>query len=197
MSVEVTIPENMPRRGSPWLQGLGRLFLRLRGWKLVGELPNERKVVVVLAPHTSNWDFVIAASVWLALDLKLSYLMKQEAFFWPMKGFFMDIGGIPIDRSRPQSIIRGAVKWFREHDGVWLGITPEGTRKKVDKWKTGFLRIAHEARVPILLVGIDGTTQTIVIDKVLEATGDHTTQAAELREYMNHKFSGVNPQYHL
>lgn len=195
MSLEVSIPENMPRRGSRWMQVIGRFLLRLQGWKLVGELPDLPKVVVVLAPHTSNKDFTIAASVWMALDLKLSYLMKKEAFFWPMKGFFMNIGGIPIDRSRPQNIIREAVKWFREHEGVWLGITPEGTRKKVNSWKTGFLRIAHEANVPILIVGIDAKTKSICVDKVLKTTGDHATQAEELRQYMNDKFTGINPQF--
>lgn len=177
------------------MQAMGRFFLRLQGWKLIGELPNLPKVVVVLAPHTSNQDFTIAASVWMALDLKLSYLMKKEAFFWPLKKLFMDIGGIPIDRSRPQNIIREAVRWFRDHEGVWLGITPEGTRKKVNNWKTGFLRIAHEANVPILIVGIDAKTKSICIDKLVKTTGEHAAQAEEIRQYMNQKFTGINPQY--
>lgn len=193
MSLDVTIPENMPRRGNRWLQAFGRFLLRLQGWRLTGTLPNERKVVVILAPHTSNWDFTIAASVWMALDLKISYMMKKEAFFWPLKGFFMDIGGIPIDRSKPQNVIREAVKWFREHDDVWLGITPEGTRKKVTTWKTGFLRIAHEADVPVMLVGIDAATRSIRLDKIVRATGDHVQQAAEIQEYMIEKFRGINP----
>ena len=195
MSLEVSIPEKMPRRGAGGLRALGQFLLRLQGWRLTGVLPNEPKLMVVLAPHTSNLDFTIAASVWMALDLKLSYLMKQEAFFWPMKGFFMNIGGIPIDRSRPQNIIRQAVKWFRDHDGVWLGITPEGTRKKVSHWKTGFLRIAHEADVPVLLVGIDAATKSICLDKVIKTTGDHAVQAEEIRQYMNEKFTGINPHY--
>ena len=194
MSLEVTIPASMPRRGNRRLQAFGRFMLHLQGWKLTGILPDERKLVVILAPHTSNWDFTIAASVWLALDLKLSYMMKKEAFIWPLKGFFMDIGGIPIDRSKPQNVIREAVKWFRDHEGVWLGITPEGTRKKVTSWKTGFLRIAQEANVPVLLVGIDAATRSIRIDKVVTASGEHAVQAAEIRDYMNDKFRGINPE---
>ena len=192
MSLEVSIPANMPRRGTRMLRAFGRFMLRLQGWKLVGELPDERKLVLILAPHTSNWDFTIAASVWLALDLKLSYMMKKEAFIWPFKGFFIDIGGIPVDRSKPQSIIREAVTWFREHDDVWMGITPEGTRKKVNNWKTGFLRIAYEADVPILLVGLDAASRCVRLDKVIRATGDHAAQAAEIREYMNSKYRGIN-----
>lgn len=192
MSLEVTIPANMPRRGTRLLQAFGRFMLRLQGWKITGVVPNEPKLVVVLAPHTSNWDFTIAASVWLALDLRLSYMMKKEAFFWPLKGFFMNIGGIPVDRRRPQHVIRQAVNWFRDHEGVWLGLTPEGTRKKVKTWKTGFLRIAHEADVPILLVGLDAATRSIRLDKVIRANGSHSEQAAEIREYMNAKFTGIN-----
>ena len=194
MSLEVTIPAGMPRRGNRRLRAFGSFMLRMQGWRLTGILPDERKLVVILAPHTSNWDFTIAASVWLALDLKVSYMMKKEAFIWPFKGFFMRIGGIPIDRSKPQNVIREAVKWFREHDDVWLGITPEGTRKKVNVWKTGFLRIAQEAGVPVLLVGIDAATRSIRIDKVMRPSGDHAVQAAEIREYMNSKFRGINPE---
>ena len=176
------------------MRRFARFIFKIFGWKIDRNTPEGvEKAVIVVGPHTSNWDFTIAASVWMALDLTISYMMKKEAFFWPLKGFFMDIGGIPIDRSKPQNVIREAVKWFREHDDVWLGITPEGTRKKVTTWKTGFLRIAHEADVPVMLVGIDAATRSIRLDKIVRATGDHVQQAAEIQEYMIEKFRGINP----
>lgn len=194
MSIDVVIPENMPQRGTNALQKFGRFLLRLQGWKVTGELPNERKLMVVLAPHTSNWDFIIAASLWLGLDLKLSYMMKKEAFIWPFKNFFMNIGGIPIDREKARDIVGQAVGWYKDHDAVWLGITPEGTRSRVDYWKTGFLRIAHDADVSILLVGMDAPNKEIVLDRVVRTSGNHETQAEELRQYMNDKFIGINPE---
>lgn len=195
MTIELTIPEKMPRTGNNWLMKFGRFLLRLQGWKITGTLPNEPKVVVIFAPHTSNWDFTILASVWLGLDLKISYMMKKEAFFWPFSGFFKKIGGIPIDRTQSTDVVGQMVNWYRNHDECWLGITPEGTRSKVDYWKNGFMRIAHEASVPIMLVGIDATKNEIIVDKVVHTSGDHETQVEELRQYMNDKFIGINPKY--
>lgn len=105
----------------------------------------------------------------------------------------MKIGGIPIDRSNPRGLVGQAVDWLKSHDGVWLAITPEGTRKKVEQWKTGYSRIAQEAEVPMLLVGIDAETKTVHVDRVVDATGDHDAQAADIQQYMNTKFTGINP----
>ena len=193
MSLDVTPSPNMPRRGIGWMRVIGRNWLRAMGWKLAGEIPNEPKLVIVLAPHTSNWDFFVCVPMFLSLDLKLSFMMKREVFVWPVKRLLMKIGGIPIDRSNPRGLVGQAVDWLKSHEGVWLAITPEGTRKKVTHWKTGFSRIAHEAEVPMLLVGIDAETKTVHIDKVVRASGDHEVQAEEIRGYMNSKFTGINP----
>ena len=96
--------------------------------------------------------------------------------------------------SGAQFIAGQAVEWYREHDQVWMGITPEGTRSKVDYWKSGFMRIAHEAEVPIMLVGVDATRKEMIVDKTIRTTGDHETQVEELRQYMNDKFIGINPK---
>ncbi|GAB3095353.1 1-acyl-sn-glycerol-3-phosphate acyltransferase [Pseudomaricurvus hydrocarbonicus] len=194
MTIESTIPENMPQRKAGMSQKFGRFMLRLMGWKLTGELPNEPKLMVILAPHTSNWDFILAVSVLLALNLKVSFMMKKEAFFWPFKNMFMNFGAIPIDRKQATDVVGQAVGWYRDHDQVWLGITPEGTRSKVYSWKTGFLRIAYDADVPVMLVGMNAPEKSIIIDKVVRATGNHELQAEEIRQYMNDKFVGINPQ---
>lgn len=194
MTIETAIPEQMPQRTPGFSQKFGRAVLRMMGWKLTGQLPNEPKLMVVLSPHTSNWDFIIAVAILLALNLRISFLMKKEAFFWPFKGMFMNFGAIPLDRQAAQDVVTQAAGWYASHDQVWLGITPEGTRSKVNSWKTGFLRIAHRADVPIMLVGMDASTKSVIIDKVIRATGDYETQAEEIRQYMNHKFLGINPK---
>lgn len=192
MTIESSIPEQMPQRKPGFSQKFGRFVLRLMGWKLTGQLPNEPRVMVILAPHTSNWDFIIAVAVLLALNLKISFMMKKEAFFWPCKNMFMNFGAIPIDRKEARDVVTQAAGWYKDHDKVWLGITPEGTRSKVTSWKTGFLRIAHAADVPIMLVGMNATQKSVIVDKIVRATGDHETQAEEIRQYMNDKFIGIN-----
>ncbi len=195
MTIELKISEKMPSSGNKWLKKFGQFLLRLQGWKITGALPNESKVMVIFAPHTSNWDFTILASVWLGIDLKISYMMKKEAFIWPFASFFKKIGGIPIDRTQSTDVVGQMVQWYKDSDEGWVGITPEGTRSKVDYWKTGFMRIAHEADVPIMLVGLDATKKEIIVDKTIRTTGDHETQVEELRQYMNDKFIGINPKY--
>lgn len=194
MTIETSIPAHMPQRKPGISQKFGRSVLRMLGWKFTGQLPNEPKLLVVLSPHTSNWDFIIAVAILLALNLRISFLMKKEAFFWPFTRMFMNFGAIPVDRQAARDVVSQAASWYAEHDQVWLGITPEGTRSKVNSWKTGFLRIAHRADIPIMLVGVDATTKSVVIDKVIRATGDYENQAEEIRQYMNDKFVGINPE---
>lgn len=158
-------------------------------------MPDVRKAVLILAPHTSNWDFFIACFAKFALDLKASYIMKEEAFFWPFKNWLMGIGGIPIDRSQPARIVNRVTREYREQDSIWLVITPEGTRKKVPKFKTGFVRIAHAAQVPIVVVGFDYKSKTVVFSRVVQASGNHEKDADALYHHCRDSFTGMNPQY--
>lgn len=190
-----SIPESMPRTHHPMLQKFGRFMFDLLGWRFEGNAPDVAKAVVILVPHTSNWDFFMACFAKFALDLKASYLMKKEAFFWPFKRWLMWIGGIPIDRSQPTRIVTQVTKEYRDQSNMWLVITPEGTRKKVSKYKTGFVRIAHSARVPIIVVGLDYKKKAITFSKVVESTGRHEQDAQALYHYCRETFQGRNPQY--
>lgn len=189
------IPDGVPRTNHPWLKKLGRFVLNQLGWRFEGTVPNVRKAVLILAPHTSNWDFFIACFAKFALDLKASYIMKQEAFFWPFKNWLMEIGGIPIDRSQPSRIVSRVTREYREQDSIWLVITPEGTRKKVPKFKTGFVRIAHAAQVPIVVVGFDYKNKTVVFSRMVQPSGNHEQDADVLYHYCRDSFTGMNPQY--
>lgn len=188
------LPSKVPSHGNAFTRWLGRYMLGITGWKISGEIPNLPQVVVCGAPHTSNWDFFVAMFAELATGIKFSFFMKKEAFFWPFKGLFMALGGIPLDRSATQDTVEQISQWFETHEQVWIGITPEGTRSKVDKWKTGFLRIAHRAEVPILIVCWHYPEKTLYFDTLWHATGDHAQDAERIREYINARYQGKKPE---
>ena len=169
--MEVVISENRPRKNSPFLQFIGRLMSRIMGWKITGEMANEKKIVLALAPHSSNWDFFMGVPLMWGCDLNVSIFMKREAFFWPFKTFLQYIGFVPINRQAADGIVGSAVEQFSERDEFWLAITPEGTRKQA-KWKSGFLRISQQANVPIQIVGIDYAHKRFHFGAVINASGD-------------------------
>lgn len=188
------LPDGVPKQGGCFSQWIGRAVLRAIGWRVVGDVPNLKHVVICAAPHTSNWDFIVAMAVVKAMGIKFSYLMKKEAFFWPFRSWFISMGGIPLDRSAAEDTVDQIERWFQTHEYVWLAITPEGTRSKVDKWKTGFLRIAQQANVPILLVGWHYPDKTLYLDRLWEASDNLEQDEAEIRSYMLGKFVGAHPQ---
>ncbi len=189
----ISVPENVPRTSSGFGSWLGNRVLKLLGWRVRGEVPNCKKLVIIAAPHTSNWDFIIAMSVKLALRLYANWMMKKEAFVWPLGGIWKNMGGIPIDRQSPKGISDQIVEWYQTHDQVWVGITPEGTRKKVEKWKTGFLRIAEAAQVPVLIVAWDYPSKSVVFDSLYEVTGDMDADLEEIQQRFS-QYSGRNPE---
>ena len=192
-TIPAQLPEEMPRTGNWLTQGFGLLIVKILGWRFDGEFPPEKKLMVALAPHTSNWDFVVAMPFIMALKLKASWLMKKEAFFFPFKGLFMWLGGIPTDRRAAGGMAKQVASQFRNHDKMWVAITPEGTRKKAAKWKNGFLRIAHASNVPILLVAWDFPTKRICIDSVYKTTGDLEVDMQEIQRRFS-KYRGRNPE---
>ncbi len=194
MALDINIPENMPSGGNAVSRAIGRFILRILGWKITGTVPNEPKLVVIGAPHTSNWDFILTIAMIMALGMKMSYFMKKEAFFWPMKGFFMKMGGVPINRGKSAAIIAESVQKIKDSDKAWVAITPEGTRSKVTHWKSGFVRIAHGAGVPILVVGVNGPKKELVFEKLVEATDQFREQAEELRVHMSENYCGIVPE---
>ncbi|MBB3169426.1 1-acyl-sn-glycerol-3-phosphate acyltransferase [Simiduia aestuariiviva] len=195
MSVVPLLPENAPKFGGRLTRAFGRGLLHLLGWRMEGELPNEKKLMVALAPHTSNWDFIIAMPVIMALGIRVSYLMKKEAFIWPFSLLFKWWGGIPVDRSASRDVVGQVASWYAEHDAVWVAITPEGTRKKVGQYKTGFVRIAHAANVPVLTIAWDFPSKSLVVDQLWTTTGNHEADAERIRTHINGHYRGAQPQF--
>lgn len=193
MRVDIDVPANVPTQGNRFTRGLGRTLMRMLGWKLGGELPNVKKCVFIGAPHTSNWDFIVSMISILALGLRASYLMKKEAFFWPLAGFFKALGGVPTDRKAAGGVVANIAEQYRTHDKMWVVLTPEGTRSKVDKWKSGFIQIANQAKVPVVCVAFDYPSKTVHIGKMFHPSGDDEKDMQDIRAYYENSFTGRHP----
>jgi 1-acyl-sn-glycerol-3-phosphate acyltransferase len=117
---------HVPRKGTRIGSIIGTFILRIMGWKITGQFPHEKKIIIIGAPHTSNWDFIIAMSAVMSLRLKFKFMMKKQAFFWPFSSFWKYLGGVPIDRSKKNDITIQMSEWFNSQDNAYLGLTPEG-----------------------------------------------------------------------
>jgi len=194
MKREDIISSHMPAQGGPMSRLLGGAVLKLLGWKIVGQFPAQEKLLIIVAPHTSNWDFIIAMAAKFYMGVRVRYLMKSEINIWPFRSILKWSGGVPVYRYEKTDILEQTADWLMGEDNVWLGLSPEGTRRKIEKWKTGFLRIAEQANVPIFVVGLDGANKQIVLDKLVSQNGPYEIQAKWLQDYTNEKFTGIKPQ---
>ena len=181
--IKTTVPDiHLANRPKP-IQWLGRTLQKVTGWKVEGEIPNLKKFILVGAPHTSNWDFFHALILIWAIDLKLNVLAKHTLFKIPfLKNILFGIGGIPVDRNNPHLIVDKVSKLVEE-DGVIIGLSPEGTRKKVQKWKSGFLRIAQQTESKIVLIGIDFDKKICTFSGFFEPTGDNNQDIEVIKNF--------------
>ncbi len=147
-------------------------ILKITGWKLTGQLPVEKKFVMIVAPHTSNWDLLVGLMAMFAVGGRFNFLAKRQIFFFPFSLVLRGLGGYPVDRSKSHALVDQVVDIFNTRDEFVLAITPEGTRSPVKRWKTGFYRIAEKAGIPIGMVGFDYKKKEIVLRKAFWPTGD-------------------------
>jgi 1-acyl-sn-glycerol-3-phosphate acyltransferase len=154
------------------LKWLGRTWLRLTGWQVEGAFPEETRGVIIVAPHTSNWDFILGIAVVFALELRISWLGKHSLFKPPFRAFLGWLGGIPVDRRSSHGVVADCVKAFASTPALLLALAPEGTRKGVSPWKTGFYRIACEADVPIFPVSFDYRDHAVHLMPPFHPTGN-------------------------
>lgn len=151
---------------------LAGLILRCAGWHVSITVPDYPKCIICVAPHTSNWDFILGKLAYASVGRRAGFLMKESWFFFPLGCFFRAIGGIPVPRKKGSSLVDTIVNRFRTSDRMALAITPEGTRSRTSNWRHGFLHIARQADVPILLGVIDYPTKRIMIDDEFRPTDD-------------------------
>ncbi|MDT0593424.1 lysophospholipid acyltransferase family protein [Glaciecola petra] len=174
---------NPPRGGNAISAAFGRFMLKLSGWKIVGQLPSCPKMVIAVGPHTSNWDFFLGVAVLFVLRIKISFLGKHSIFVTPFKQFLVSIGGIPVDRRSAHGVVDQVVDAFNQHPKMILALAPEGTRSPIFPWKSGFLAIAHKAKVPVLLIGFDFKNKQVDIQKLIETSGDFEQDMQKVYAY--------------
>jgi 1-acyl-sn-glycerol-3-phosphate acyltransferase len=168
---------------------ISKLILRMGGWKIVDEVNGSiKKCVVIGAPHTSNWDFIYALPALRVMGIKnLRYLIKKEFFYFPIKYLFYATGGIPVDRSKKNDLTAILKKLLEERDELYLLFPPEGTRKKVARWKTGFYYTALDAQLPIVLGFMDYKKRELGFGKVLTPSGDFEADMQTIEDFYLHK----------
>jgi len=162
----------VPRRGSAVLRALGSAMLHLMGWRVEGEIPDAPRLVIAVAPHTSNWDFVVGVAAMFAMDLRLSFLAKHTLFRGPFGAAMRWIGGIPVDRTRPHGVVGEAVQAFSSERQRLLAIAPQGTRTAGARYKSGFLHIARGACVPVLFATLDYAARCVRLGPAFDACED-------------------------
>ncbi|MCB9245489.1 MAG: 1-acyl-sn-glycerol-3-phosphate acyltransferase [Flavobacteriales bacterium] len=172
-----------------------RFFFRRLGWTIEGNWPAEhRKYLIVLAPHTSNWDFMIGLCVRATSGVNSHYLGKKELFRFPFGWLFRKLGGYPVERSRNTNFVDAVVKIYEKHDDFIVTITPEGTRKSNPEWKTGFYYIAQKAHIPIVPVSIDYPTKRVIIREAMFVGNDLDSLILDLKSWFR-QFKGKNPDW--
>lgn len=161
------------------------MILKTAGWRFEVNVTLPDKCVICVAPHTSNTDFLLGITAYHSIGRKANFLIKDFWFFWPMKYLISGLGGIPVHRKTPggESLTRQVIERFRHSSYLNLAVTPEGTRSRTEKWKTGFLYIAHGAGVPVCLAVIDYRRKVMTIDRVFHTTGDVESDLAAVRKY--------------
>lgn len=175
-----------------------KFILKTAGWKVNITVPNFDKCLICVAPHTSNWDFIIGKLAYRSVGRDAGFLMKSTWFFPPMGWIFRAIGGIPVYRNKKPgapSLTQQIVRKFKTMSRLQLAITPEGTRRRVGTWHTGFLHIAWDASVPVCLGVIDFATRTVTIDTVFTPTGNTEADMEAIKSYYRAVApTGRNPQ---
>lgn len=172
---------------------LFRLAQRFRGWSVKGDRPDLDKCVYIAAPHTSNWDFLLMLSVCFTVGIRPRWIGKHT-LFPPIVGSFMRwLGGISIDRRKKSNTVEQMCQHYERLDSLELIITPEGTRGRVDDWKTGFYRIAVAANVPIIPASVHVPGKVVEIGEPFHPTGDYETDLAEIMKFYEGKV-GFRPE---
>lgn len=178
-----TLPPEVPSRGNAFSRWTGRTGMQLAGWGFGNEFTNVSKAVAIVAPHTSNWDFPVGVFAMLALGLKVTYLGKHTLFRGPLKPFMVWLGGIPVDRSRAHGVVDDVAKRFESSDRMILVLAPEGTRKKVPNWKSGFYHVAEAACVGIMPIWFDYSRKLVGFGECMTPSGDYEADLLRLRAH--------------
>ena len=172
-----------------------KFYLKQAGWKIEGEIDHDvKKFIGIVGPHTSNYDFFIGLMIRSVMNLQASkFLGKSQLFKFPYGILFRKLGGYPVERSKNNNLVESVVEIFNAHDEFAIGLAPEGTRSKVTRLKTGFYHIARKANVPILMIGMDFSTKTVVFRPFFYPTTDAVADFKEIIGFFS-QFKGAVPE---
>lgn len=176
------LPEAAPPMGTPVLRFFARLLIALIPWRVEGKLPNVPKLVMIGAPHSSNWDGIFGLCAAVAIGFKPAWMGKHVLFRGLLGRVCRALGGVPIDRSNPSGVVGQMADSFKTQERWWLTLAPEGTRKVVPKWRSGFYHVAITAGVPILPVAFHFPGRKIVILDLFHPTGNYAADLAALEK---------------
>ncbi|WP_456441550.1 1-acyl-sn-glycerol-3-phosphate acyltransferase [Psychroserpens sp.] len=174
------------------------IYFKLLGWKITGNTnfscPTVKKTVIIAVPHTSWHDFYIGILLRKVTGVKTNFVAKKELFRWPFGWYFKSVGGAALDRTSGQNKVQAIAKLFEDKDEFRLTLAPEGTRKKVEKWKTGFYYIAKEAKVPIIMFTLDFKNKQNKISEPFYPTDDIETDFKFMKSFFKDVI-GKKPDY--
>ena len=174
------LPDCLPSRGNLFSSIVSRALLSLGGWRIEGEFPPEPKTVAIVAPHTSNWDFIVGILAVFAIGIRVRFLAKHTLFKGPLGWLMRWFGGMPVNREAPQGLVPQVVEAIEKSERVFLAITPAGTRSSTKPWKSGFYHIAVAAKVPIMPVIFDGPSRAIRLLPTFAPSGDYDADLPKL-----------------
>ena len=180
----VELGASVPRTHTRATASFGRFMLGLFGWRIEGTFPDAPKFVLIVAPHTSNWDFPVGLMAKFALRLDVRYMAKRSLFWFPLGLFLRAMGGIAVDRSAASDVAANSAREFARREKLVLVITPEGTRSRVERWKSGFYRIAQAAKVPVVLVVFDYPSRVVRLGPAFQATGNYEADLAAMQSHV-------------
>ena len=173
-----------PRWGNALTRALGAGFLRLRGWKMDVHLPADQpRLVITAAPHTSNWDGILAVAAIMALGIRLNFFAKESLFRWPFRGLLVALGGVPIRREAARGIVEQTTALFAARQQLFVGVAPEGTRSRAPIWKSGFYRIALAGGTPILLAYIDYGRKQVGTGPLIHPSGNYEADLERIQAF--------------
>ena len=190
----IQIPEKFRASHPILLQKIGQFFLTITGWKFKGDIPRSDRIILVAGPHTSNWDFLLALAFIFGLNLNVFWIGKHTLFKNGFSKIMRKLGGIPVNRASPELLMNEVSHIVKRQQGVIIAISPEGTRKKVERLKSGFLRIAKTTNSQILLAGIDFESKLIHLGKLFQPSGNTESDLLNVHNYFR-QFKGKRPEF--
>lgn len=177
------LPASAPRAHGRFIRSVAQWLLRLGGWKIVGQFPDHARLLVIAAPHSSAWDGYWGLVIKVAIGLRIRFMAKRETFWWPLGPLLRWLGGMPINRANANGVVDQVVEAFQVRSNFWLVLAPEGTRRHVERWRSGFWHIAKRANVPLCPVYFHYPDRVVGIGDVIPLTDDLDADLARIRAW--------------